>query len=307
MRLNAIDLNLLVALHVLLEERHVSRAAHRIGPSQPAMSNVLSRLRQLFNDELLLRTPNGLQPTARALALEAPLRLALQQLQQVVAEDDAFDQGSAHRSFTLGMSDYPSFVLLPALHRRLKAEAPGIDLVVVNAVRQQGLHLVETAAVDLAVGAILEVPRHLRSQVLYTDHLVCMARRGHPALRQPLTLDTFCSVSHVTVSGAADPYYSIERILGRLGRTRHVGLSLPHLLVVPMLLATSDLVACMPQRLADVLGDAVPLDCTELPFEMPDVRVSASWHSRNEADPAHRWLRRMVLEALRAPQAPFTG
>jgi DNA-binding transcriptional LysR family regulator len=296
MKLTRLDLNLLVALQALLEERHVSRAGQRLGLTQPAMSNALSRLRQLFNDELLVRTPQGMQLTPRATELTVRLRGALDQLQQALGGEEDFEPPTSRAMFTLAMADYTSLVILPHLKRLLAERAPGIDLVVRNSMRRQGLTLVERGEADLAIGVLPEPPPHLHSQVLYEDRLMCMARHDHPAFAQALDLDRYVALSHLLVRSANEPESSVDLILERLGRKRRIEVILPHFLVVPLLLAGSDLVATEPERLAQAYAQMVPLCLQAPPFPGPEIHISQVWHGRADRDPAHRWLRRQVAE-----------
>ncbi len=294
MKLTSLDLNLLVALRALLEERHVSRAGKRVGLTQPAMSNALGRLRRLFDDQLLVRTPIGMQLTPRALALVGPLEAALEHLESALG-GEGFVPEASRRSFTLAMADYTALVVLPPLKRHLARVAPGIDLTIVNSIRGQGILLVDRGEADLAIGLLPEPPSHLRTQVLYRDHLVCMARADHPALRRPLTLDRYVNLSHVLVRAPGDPRSVVDRELERLGRQRRIEVLLPHYLVVPHLLAATDLVATEADRLRKCFAHQLPLAARKLPFEGPDIKVSQAWHVRSERDPAHRWLREQLV------------
>lgn len=293
MKLTTLDLNLLVALRALLEERHVSRAAAQVGLTQPAMSNALGRLRRLFDDQLLVRTPNGMQPTRRALALAGPLEAALEQLENALG-GEGFAPETSRRGFTLAMADYTALVILPPLKRRLAEAAPGVDLVVLNALRAQGVALVDRGEADLAIGLLPDPPAHVRAQVLYRDRLVCMGRPDHPALRRPLTLDRYVGLSHVLVRAPGDPRSVVDRELEKLGRRRRIEVLLPHYLVVPHLLAATDLVATEAERLRSCFSDQLPLAARCLPFEGPDIEVAQAWHMRSDRDPAHRWLREQV-------------
>ena len=293
MKLTNLDLNLLVALRSLLEERHVSRAAMRVGLTQPAMSNALGRLRRLFGDELLVRTPNGMQLTPRALTLAGPLEAALELLETALG-GEGFAPETSRRSFTLAMADYTALVVLPPLKRRLARTAPGVDLVILNAVRGQGVALVDRGEADLAIGLLPEPPAHLRTQVVYRDRLVCMARAGHPAFRRPLTLDRYVALPHVLVRAPGDQRSVVDRELEKLGRQRRIEVLLPHYLVVPQLLAATDLVATEPDRLRKCFAGQLPLAARKLPFEGPDIEVVQAWHVRSDRDPAHRWLREQL-------------
>lgn len=294
MKLVNLDLNLLLAFKVLAEERHVSRAGQRIGLSQPAMSNALARLRAIFDDELLVRAPKGMQLTAKAMALAGPVGAALAQLEDALEGGRTFEPGVARRSFSIAMADYTALVLLPALKRRLANAAPNIDLIVCNSVRAQGIDIVERGEADLAIGHLPVPPPHMPSVRLFRERLVCMARADHPALRKRLTIKAYAALRHVQVRTANDPLL-IDGILERLGARRRVELVVPHHLVIPLLVARTDLVATEPERLATSFADVLPLAIRSPPFASPTIDISMVWHSRLDRDPAHRWLRDQIV------------
>lgn len=298
MKLASLDLNLLVALDALLEERHVSRAGRRVGLSQPAMSNVLARLRQLLNDELLVRTSNGMQLTQRAAELAGPLQLALRQLEHVLSGNEEFDPRRSHRAFTLAMADYTTLVVLPRLKRLLSSHAPGIDLVVVNAIRRQGVTVVEKGEADIAIGLLPEPPPNMHRQWLFRDRLICIARRDHPAFASKLTLDRYLSLSHISVRGSNESQGAIEQQLERLGHQRRVEVVVPNFLVVPMLLAKTDLVATEAERLATAFSGLLRLATRDAPFDCPAIEISQIWHARSERDAGHRWLRELIASLM---------
>jgi DNA-binding transcriptional LysR family regulator len=192
------------------------------------------------------------------------------------------------------MADYTALVVLPPLKRLLARVAPGIDLVLVNSIRGQGLSLVDRGEADLAIGLLPEPPAHLRTQILYRDRLVCMARADHPALRRPLTLERYVNLSHVLVRAPGDQRSVVDRELEKLGRQRRIEVLLPHYLVVPHLLAATDLVATEADRLRKCFAHQLPLAARKLPFEGPDIEVAQAWHVRSDRDPAHRWLREQL-------------
>jgi DNA-binding transcriptional LysR family regulator len=293
MKLTSLDLNLLVVLRALLEERHVTRAGERVGLTQPAMSNSLKRLRALFGDELLVRTPHGMELTHRAMALAGPLRAALDHLEQALG-GESFVPKASHRTFALAMADYTALVVLPALKRHLSHLAPRIELVVINSIRGQGLRMVDHGEADLAVGMLPEVPPHLRKQDLYHDRLVCMARADHPAMRRPLTLPRYAKLPHVVVCMPGNQRNVVDRELELLGFQRRIEVVVPHHLLVPPLLAGTDLVATEAQRVSICFLQMFPLATRPPPFNGPTITISQAWHIRSDHDPAHRWLRQQI-------------
>ena len=293
MKLTSVDLNLLVVLRALLQERHVTRAGQRVGLTQPAMSNSLKRLRALFADELLVRTPQGMELTHRALALAGPLDAALEHLEQAIG-GESFVPKASHRSFALAMADYTALVVLPALKRHLAPLAPGIDLVVINSVRGQGLRMVDHGEADLAVGMLPEAPPHLCRQELYQDRLVCMARANHPALRRPLSLARYARLPHVVVCTPGNQRNVVDRELELRGLQRRIEVVVPHHLLVPPLLASTDLIATEAERVSICFSQMFPLATRPPPFQGPPITISQAWHIRSDRDPAHRWLRQQI-------------
>lgn len=289
MRLRTLDLNLLVALDALLSERHVTRAARRIGLSQPAMSNALGRLRRTFADELLVRTATGMAPTPRALELVEPLRQALRQVERVLESEQGFDPRGSTRTFNLRMSDILAHLVLPALLARMPA-ASRFSLNVVHMPPAATLNALERDEIDLAVSMGLEAPNSIRSATLLDDRMVCLMRKGHPLTRRRLTLERFLAQAHVKVSMNPTDTRFVDDVLGGLGHQRRIALNVPHWLVVPHVLKETDLLAVLPRRLARTfLGEG--LVQRELPFPSSPFAWTLYWHRRHDRSPASLWLR----------------
>lgn len=233
MNLRAIDLNLLVALEALISERHVTRAADRVGLSQPAMSSALGRLRHIFKDDLLVRTARGMQPTPRALELMQPLGRVLRQVERVLEGDPGFDPAASRRAFRLRLSDLLAFLLLPGLLERLKHEAPQVALDVVHLPPARTVEALENDEIDLAVSMGLAPSGAIRSAVLFADRMVCVMRRGHRLARRKLTLDAFLAERHVKTSMSPADLRFVDDALKKMRRERDVALNLPHWHVVP--------------------------------------------------------------------------
>jgi len=299
MNLRSIDLNLLVALDALLNERHVTRAANRIGLSQPAMSNALSRLRHIFDDELFVRTASGMQPTARAEALQEAIRPVLRQIERVLEVDTSFDPASAIRAFTIRLSDLLGFLLLPALLDRLRQNAPGIALDVVHLPAAKTVDALEKDELDLAVSMNLEHSGSIRSEVMLRDRMVCVMRRGHPLARQELDLKKFLGQRHLKVSMSVTDLRFVDDVLARRQLRRDVALNVPHWLIVPRVLARTDLLSVMPERLvAAITGTEVV--ARDLPFASEPFDWELYWHRRHDGNRAIAWLRDIIREACRS-------
>lgn len=295
-----IDLNLLVALEALLAERNVTRAARRLHLSQPALSAQLARLRGMFGDPLLLPTARGMVPTRRALELEEPLRRALEGVRGVVAAGASFDPAAARLTVSIAGSDYSQVALLLPLLRALAVEAPGITLAWRTLDAAALMAQMERGEIDLALMTPETAPERLRIRPLCQERYVAILRRDHPLAAEGLDLDRYCALDHVMVSpqggGLVGP---ADAALAAHGRRRRVALSAPGFLVVPEIIAASDMVALVPERIARLQAGRLAL--FEPPVPVPGFTIAMVWHDRGDAHPALRWLRARLRTQTDAP------
>lgn len=295
MDLHGIDLNLLVAFDALMAERSVTRAGTRIGRTQPAMSAALARLRGLLKDELFVRGPNGLQPTPLALDLAEPITHALAELQRALAFTQSFDPSTSTASFGLGLSEHPTFALLPTLLEVLREQAPGITLRIRNFIaRDDAIGMLDAGEVDLTVGVPPTPTARILSRPLFEERFVCVVRKGHPTLRPPLRLDSFLEHSHLLVSPENDSYGVVDAALAKRGLKRRLALMLPHLYAAPVLVARSDMVATLMEGVVAASGHAERLCIMPAPLDLPPIPFALSWHRRNDVHPAQRWFRDLL-------------
>lgn len=291
-----IDLNLLVTLDVLLTEQNVTRAARRLNLSQPSVSVQLARLREVFGDPLLLPGPRGMQPTARADALRAPLRRALEALEGAVSTGEAFDPASAENTWRIVATDYTeSAVVLPALNR-LRTAAPGTRLAILELNPSRILRQAEQGDVELIFHQREGSPPALHQRLLFTERYVLAGRLNHPALKRRPTLAEFCKLEQVIVSPEGGGFSAItDEALAKSGLSRRVVLSVPHFLFMLDALANSDLVAILPERL---VKNAAALQVVEPPLPLPGFDMLMLWHERLHRDPAHQWLRQQMVACV---------
>lgn len=294
--LRSLDLNLLLTLDALLAEHNVTRAAERLHLSQPSVSVHLAKLRQALGDPLLLPGPRGMRPTARADALRAPLRQALEALQRAVAPAAPFDPSRAGDTWRVAATDYgESTVLLPAL-RGLRTAAPGTRLAVVDMVPARIARQAEQGEIDLALHTSDGAPPGLRRRTLFAERYVLAGRADHPRLRRRPTLAQFCKLEHVVVSPDGGGFRGVtDQALAEAGLTRRVALSVPHFLFVMAALASTDLVAMLPERL---LRDHPALRVVEPPIAVPGYEMAMLWHERTHRDPAQQWLREHIARSV---------
>ncbi|MDD0975226.1 LysR family transcriptional regulator [Pseudomonas fontis] len=298
--LRRIDLNLLLTLHALLAEQHVSRAAVRLHRSQPAVSHALAQLREIFADPLLVRRGGGLQPTVRALELIQPLQEALQQLDALLSSP-GFDPARARRSFRLAMSDYGARVVLPRLMRGLREDAPGVDLVVTQGSREAMLSQLFDGETDLALGVFPTLADPLRAEQLFEERFACLADRDRLPPRGGLTLEQWLARPHVLVAVRPGADNEIDQALAGLGATRRVALALPHWTAASEVIAGTDLILTVARRNLEGFRQR-QLRCFEPPLAIRAFAFQQAWHERREGDAAHRWLRGRVLQACQVEQ-----
>ncbi|GJG97310.1 LysR family transcriptional regulator [Cupriavidus pauculus] len=296
--LRSLDLNLLVTLDVLLSEHNVTRAAERLHYSQPSVSVHLARLREIFDDPLLLPGPRGMRPTARAEALREPLREALAALELAVSPEQPFDPSMATHTWRIAATDYSeSTVLLPALGA-LRQAAPGTRVAVVEMVPPRLARQAEQGDIDLGFHITEDSPDALHRMALFTERYVLVGRAGHPRLKRKPTPAQFCALEHVIVSPDGGGFFGVtDEALAAVGLTRRVVLSVPHFLYVASVVASTDLVAMLPARL--VAGNGA-LQAVEAPVEVPGYEMSMLWHERSHRDSAHRWLRELIAAKAKA-------
>lgn len=295
MNLRSVDLNLLVALDALISEGQVTRAAQKLALSQPAMSNALSRLRAIFGDELLVRTARGMQPTARALELAGPLRQILQQTERIFESDTGFAPQTAAREFTVRMSDLLGYLVLPRLASRLRAEAPRIRLKITHLPPEQTVDALEADEMDFALSMALNHSRSVRSEPLFRDRMMCVMRRDHPAAQRKLTLKVFLGLWHLRISMSPTDARFVDNVLARMGLERNVALNVPHWLTVPNIVASTDLVAVISEKVARSF-DSAALALLPLPFASQAFDWSLYWHRRYDNNKAHQWMRTLARE-----------
>jgi DNA-binding transcriptional LysR family regulator len=295
----ALDLNLLRSLDALLVERHLTRAAKRVGLSQPAMSHGLSRLRSHFNDPLFIRGRRGLEPTARALQLAKPLREAMALLERALS-NEVFDPKVSTKTFSLATADYGAFVLLPRLIERLAREAPKVDHWTRTVADDPGAQLAR-GDVDamLTVQAAREDTSSLHTRQLFTERFVCVVREGHPRVRRRLDLDTWIDLPHCLIAPRGMPGGIVDHALAALERTRRVACAVPHFLVAPHIVANTDLVLTVGERVAHALAKLLPLRVVAAPVELPGFAISLTWHELRHHDVSQRWYRAQIVEAAK--------
>lgn len=299
--LGAVDLNLLVVLDALLAERHVSRAAIRLNKSQPAVSHALARLRALFDDPLLVRHGGRLEPTARALEIAPRLTEALAQMRQLMGSQP-FDPTRERHAFRLAMSDYAALVLLPHLMAVLRRQAPNVDLIISQASRDVMMSQVVDGEIDLALGVFPTLVKDLGTALLFEEHFACLADAASLASERAMDLSTYLERPHILVSLRGDAGNEIDLALAAAGHKRRIVLALPHWSAAPGLVLGTDMVLTVARRILPRGAAAGPLAVFDPPFAIPPFAFRQIWHRRRDGDPAHRWLRDLIIDILVPPE-----
>jgi DNA-binding transcriptional LysR family regulator len=295
MNLAALDLNLLNAFDALIVERSVSRAATRIGVSQPAMSNALSRLRALFGDELFIRAPQEMSPTPRALALAGPIGEALQSLRTALATPKQdFAPESSTRLFSIAASDNCDFALASAFSA-LRKEAPCIGLDIIAAGRSAALDRIDEGSFDLAIGWLARLPQRYVSAALYTERYVCIYNRSAHKFTNGLDLHLFALLPHLHV--AHDTTGFVDTQLAAAGLVRRIAMIVPNFALVPYALEDSDLIAVVGARIAQRFASLPWIAIHALPVPHEPWTVSAVWGKVQEMDRGVVWLREQLRRA----------
>ena len=298
MDFHGIDLNLLVAFDALMSERNVTRAATRVGISQPAMSAALSRLRNLLGDPLFQRSSAGLVPTARARDLAQPVAAALHQIALAMLSQPAFEPGTASVTFKLGLQDYPTLVLLPALVDALEHATPGISLnILAYNDRDTAVDLLDAGAIDVAIGVAPGLmDARILTRPLMRDAFVTVVSADHPAASGPMDLRTYLDLRHVLVSPEGQLHGLVDQTLAQQGKQRKLALTVPQLFAVPAVIARTKMAATILERAAIQAQASHRLVMVPPPLALPDITFHLIWHRRSDSNPAQQWFREFIAE-----------
>jgi DNA-binding transcriptional LysR family regulator len=294
MDLKDVDLNLLVVLHHLLAQRRVSRVAEILGVTQPAVSNALARLRNFFGDELFIRTGGGMMPTPFADHLAGPVAEALGLLHGALNQQRLFDAATSARRFVIGMTDIGEIFFLPRLMQELTRGAPGVS---VSTVRNTAVNLkdqMEAGHVDLAVGLLPQLAAGFVHRRLFRQRYVCTFRKGHALDKRKISLREFSAAEHLVVIAAGTGHGKADELMEHARISRNVKLRVPHFVAVGHLLRDSDMVATLPEALAECVAGPFGLAYVAHPAKLPEISIDLFWHARYHRDPANRWLRTLI-------------
>jgi DNA-binding transcriptional LysR family regulator len=294
-----LDLNLLVTLETLLVEQNVSKAAARLHLSQPAVSAQLSRLRDVFDDPLLIPAQRGMTPTAKAIELLDPLRQALDQVRATLTTHRNFEPAKAKLTVAIACTDYLQAAVVKPLVVALRTRSPGVRIALRNLDMQQLETQMARGDVDLALMTPEVAPQSLRTRHLFDERYVLIGRRNHPRLRDGLTVEEFAQLEHVIVSLVGGGFVTpVDNALATLGHGRNVVLSAASFLFVPEIVSQSDFVALVPERLVRDSDEMLKvIDC---PFPVEGFAVGMVWHERSHGHSGQRWIREAIVSLINA-------
>ena len=294
-----LDLNLLVVFDAIMRRRNVSRAAIDLGLSQSTISNALRRLRTALDDPLFLRESHGVAPTAFAEGLAPFVEVALQSVRQGLEQTRRFDPASVQRRFNIIMTDIAEAVILPRVLEMCRLTAPGISIRALTLSIDDTPAALKSGEADLAIGFLPDFPGHFYQRFLFETDYVCISSVTNPICRGPLTLKKFVGARHAVPEAQGTGHYVVQQTLEKQGIELRIGAQVRHFLSIPFLVASSDLIATVPQAFANTMPGAAAVRTMPHPLDLPKVEVKLLWHERFQRDPANRWLRDRLVEVFK--------
>ncbi len=304
MNFGSLDLNLLVLFDALMRTRSVTQAGEKVGLSQSATSNALHRLRAAFDDPLFVRTPKGMEPSALALELEAPIRLALDQLRGAVERGQTFDPATASRTFTILMSDIAQMLHMPGVVAMMRATAPSVRLHNLALSLREAKQAMADGALDMAIGFLPDLGADFRRQSLFSETWVCVVARNHPRIGSTMSPEEYLAETHVSFRPAVAVHSTLDALLAAQfagkGISRSIGLVVPYSSGIAATVAACDLLLTVPVGLALTMVALADVRLVPLPFELPPIDLNMQWHERVHRDPGGKWLRSAFAESYRA-------
>jgi DNA-binding transcriptional LysR family regulator len=299
-----LNFHLLAQFEVLVQERHVSRAADRMGVSQSTMSTALARLRELFADPLLVRTAKGMVPTAKALELAQRTHQALELLEPTRLNSTVFDPASSTRHFRILAPEGLAQLFAPRIAAHLRAHAPGMQLSIQPADMRRTVEALRDQECDLTISNIPHAPADLRKILIYAQRACCIVSANHPEVKARLTMKQYLKYPHVYWGAETASLRSVEAsVMQALEHARGLRarpMRVPNILNVAAVVAATDMIATVPSRIADEAMGLYAIRKVQPPMKLPDPDISMYWHELTQRDPGHVWFRGMVVDIARS-------
>jgi DNA-binding transcriptional LysR family regulator len=298
MQLKDIDLNLLLVFDRMLAEKRVSAVAESLGLSQPAISNALARLRKLLGDELFLRTARGMEPTPFALQLAEPVAYAMGALHTALNQQVVFDPATSTRGFTLAMTDIGEIYFTPRLMEALSVAAPGVTISTLRNNTATNLRdELEAGHVDIAIGLLPQLKAGVFQRRLFLQRYVCLFSNAHSlAHKRSVSLKDFSAADHVQVLAAGTGHGKADDVMAAQGIQRRIRLKVPHFVAIGHILRSSEMIATVPERLAQSIAEPFGLVWRPHPVALPQIAINLFWHAKAHRDPGNQWLRGLLFD-----------
>ncbi len=304
MNINNFDFNLLRIFDAIYAHRNLTRVAELLHLSQPAVSNALQRLRDSLSDPLFVRTRGGMMPTSKAEYIAPQVQQIVKQANQLFESSQIFDPATARGSLRIAMSDYCSSILLPSLTQAIRHEAPAVQLSIQPVTRAELPALLKSGQLDLAITDNLDGPG-LFQQALYQESFQCIAAKDHPRLNKRLSLQQYTREQHILYSPHGSGISEVDQRLAEQEHKRQVVLRLPHISVIPEIIAHSDYLATLPRRFISRYVSVQSCCIYTPPLSLKDYSVKQFWHERVNRDPMHHWLRQLIHRRISSePDSP---
>jgi len=295
MKISSFDLNLFVILNAIYTEGSLTKAAHVVGITQPAVSNAISRLREKFNDELFIRTGSGMVPTQKTENIISDIQGALSLMQQSVNEPDTFDPIVSNRSFKLSLGDISEGRVLPYLMQEVYKNAPNISVGSYGYNRSDQVHALSTNNLDFVVDPVIPASDEINSYKVFEDDFVVAHRDGHPLSKiADVTMDDILAQRYLNVSARKRGLHLIDIELDKLGSRRDVALRCQHFLIAPPIIRSTDLAIMVTRSFAKIHE----LPFVEIPAEIPTMEYFLIWHKSDEGDGGHLWMKDLLIKAF---------
>lgn len=301
MDVSSVDLNLLRVFDAIIRHGTLTAAGESVGLTQPGVSNALTRLRTLFDDNLFVRTPSGMQPTDFARAIAVPIRDALELLNGSLRLQRKFDPTQAIRTFHVCTSDIGSLTFLPGLLAHVRALSPGIKLKVGQYTLREAREMLTSGELDLAIGHLPDLTVGIYQRVLFDDHYVCIVSAKHPRVQASLSLTAFIAEYHALASSPGTGHALLVKHLSNTISGLHIGLEMRDFAALPAIVAKTDLIATVPSRLAGHFQEIFKLQVFPVPVILPRFSIAQLWHERSHRDPCSIWLRGVFVDLFGSP------
>ncbi len=295
MKLSDVDLNLFVVFDAIYTEGNLTRAGEIIGITQPAVSNSLSRLRNLFDDPLFVRTAEGMVPTPVAQNIIGSVRQALGLIRSSVQESETFDPMVSDKRFRVSMTDLSQAIILPWLFSRIKNEAPLISIDCYHVHRRDMNIELASGNLDLAIDIPMIPDPQIRQAPLFSHPHVCVVHKSHPLVNENMDLNTYLALKHIHISSRRGGLGQVDLTLGKMGQKRNIALRTQHYFATPELVTRTELALTVPRIFADFIVNNAPARYLSLPFEVPNLESYLYWHESTDKDQANQWMRNLLL------------